>query len=441
MREALLHLPWLTLALAVPALGAVVVGTTRSLPRAAQRCLLVLAISIVCCLFVLLGFYGHDHGADSVGRFLLVDSLSAPLLPAISLIHLLVGLGTARAKMGRFSFAGLCLSQALAVALLTCQDAWLLIGLLAADALLPLLDMRARGSRLRPYLIYMVLFVGLLTLGWAMGSIVLCLIALLLRNATVPLHGWLSELFENASLGIALPVFLSFGGVLGVVRLVLPVAPENLLGLAAGAALLTAVYGGVLALVARDPQRFFSYLCMSQAALVLYGVLHHSTSSLTAALCLWISSLLALAGLGFILRALGARFGSLSLGAYHGLYGHAPGLAICFLFTGLASVGFPGTVGFVPLELLLSSTMDEGLVPALVLALAAMLNGIAVLRVYFQLFTGKRIAPSVPLPITRQERIAIVLLALAIFVGGFFPQPGVLSRHHAADEILAHRMP
>jgi NADH-quinone oxidoreductase subunit M len=94
--------------------------------------------------------------------------------------------------------------------------------------------------------------------GWALlpsGGVLpiaLCLLALLLRTGIWPLHGWFTELFEGASLGVALPLVLSFGGVLALIRLVLPIAPESLLALGSSAALITAVYGGGLALVTRE---------------------------------------------------------------------------------------------------------------------------------------------------------------------------------------------
>ena len=50
--------------------------------------------------------------------------------------------------------------------------------------------------------------------------------------------------------------------------------------------------------------------------------------------------------------------GRLSLADFHGLYDHSPALAVCFLVTGLASVGFPGTLGFVATELLVDGAVD-----------------------------------------------------------------------------------
>jgi NADH-quinone oxidoreductase subunit M len=55
------------------------------------------------------------------------------------------------------------------------------------------------------------------------------------------------------------------------------------------------------------------------------------------------------------LRALEAHFGRLSLAEFHGLYEQVPALAVCFVMTGLASVGFRGTLGFVSAELLVAA--------------------------------------------------------------------------------------
>ena len=112
--------------------------------------------------------------------------------------------------------------------------------------------------------------------------------------------------------------------------------------------------------------------------------------SLTASLCLWFSVILSLGGFGLTLRAVEARFGRLSLTGFHGLYEHSPTLAVCFLLTGLASVGFPGTLGFISTELLVDSAVEVNPTVGIVVVAAAALNGIAVVRAYLHLFTGAR---------------------------------------------------
>src|SRR2546423_1816987 len=80
----------------------------------------------------------------------------------------------------------------------------------------------------------------------------------------------------------------------------------------------------------------------------------------TGALAVWVSVALSLGGFGLTLRALEARFGRVSLAEFHGLYDHSPALAVCFLLTGLTSVGFPGTLGFVAAELLVDGAVQAG---------------------------------------------------------------------------------
>ena len=124
---------------------------------------------------------------------------------------------------------------------------------------------------------------------------------------------------------------------------------------------------------------------------------------------------------------------------FRGLYEHSPALAVCFLLTGLGSVGFPGTLGFVAAEMLVSGAVGADLPVGVALVLVSALNGIAVVRAYFLIFTGGRHVSSVPLGITRRERFAVLTLAALILGGGLAPQRGLESRHRAAEAMLEER--
>jgi NADH-quinone oxidoreductase subunit M len=124
---------------------------------------------------------------------------------------------------------------------------------------------------------------------------------------------------------------------------------------------------------------------------------------------------------------------------FHGVYEHTPSLAICFLLTGMASVGFPGTFGFLGMELLVDAAVHAFPYVGVVIVAAAALNGIAIMLVYFRLFTGTRLFSSVPLGIGGREQLAVLTLALLILSGGLYPQPGVESRYKAAEELLSSR--
>src|SRR5262249_13730476 len=134
-----------------------------------------------------------------------------------------------------------------------------------------------------------------------------------------------------------------------------------------------------------------------------------------------------------------ARFGRLSLSNYHGLYGHSPTLAICFLLTGLASVGFPATIGFIASELMVESAVEASPWVGVAIVAASALNGIAIVRAYLLLFTGAKHTSSVPLEIGLRERVAVLTLSALVLGGGVYPQPGVSSRFAAAEQLLENR--
>jgi NADH-quinone oxidoreductase subunit M len=109
------------------------------------------------------------------------------------------------------------------------------------------------------------------------------------------------------------------------------------------------------------------------------------------------------------------------------------------MITGLASVGFPGTLGFVSTDLLVDGAVRANLYLGVGVVAASALNGIAVVRAYFLLFTGKRHASTVSLGIGLRERFAVLTLSALVLGGGLFPQPGVTTRYAAAEALRRER--
>jgi NADH-quinone oxidoreductase subunit M len=457
----LFHLPWVELAILVTLVGALCVSQVRDPNRAARWGMVFTGSAFVCAFLAWLGFYlGVPPGASdpwslqahAFGRQVLgMDELNAPLVPAVALLHFLTGLATARAHMRRFSFTWSLAAEGIRLATFSARDSWVLIYLLIIGTVPPFIELLNRRRPTRVYLLHMCLFVGLLTVGGLLvgagsGEVTpstvgagLLLLAILVRCGTIPVHCWVTDWFEHASFGIALLFVAPLGGVYAAMRLVLPIAPHWMLQSLSVVSLLTAVYAAAMAVVQRDARRFFAYLFLSHASLVLVGLELHTGLSLTGALCLWFSVILALGGFGLTLRAVEARYGRLSLANFHGLYEHSPTLAVCFLLTGLASVGFPGTLGFISSELLVDGAIGVNPFVGVVVVAAAALNGIAVVRAYLLLFTGTRHSSTVLLKTGLRERIAYLTLAALILGGGLFPQPGVASRHRAAEALQKER--
>jgi len=264
-------------------------------------------------------------------------------------------------------------------------------------------------------------------------------LAVVLRSGIVPLHCWMTDLFEKSSFGTALLFVAPMTGVYAVMRLLLPIATDWALQSIAIVSITTAIYAGGMALVQHEARRFFCYLFLSHSSLVLVGLELATPIGLTGALCVWLSVGLAQGGFGLTLRSVEARVGRISMDEYHGLYEQMPTLAAFFLLTGLASIGFPGMVGFIGAELLVEGAVGVHPFIGIAVVVAAALNSIAILHAYFRIFTGRRHLASFSLQARPSEKIAVLVLAALIIGGGLYPQWGVDSRYHAAIELIRHR--
>ena len=461
MSGAAVSLLALELAIVISLAGALCVTALCEPLRAWSLGLAFAVAALACALAASVAYYLDPAGQVPAGyglqgyflgqRWFGIDELSAPLVPLVALLHFLTALATGRTKMRRFSLSLSLAAEAIGLATFSCMTPWVLIALLCLGVIPPYVELKNRRRPTRLYALHMGLFVVLLISGWAFvvpgaeqgmqtaRATIPLLAAILIRCGSIPAHCWITDWFEHASFGNALLFVAPLSGVYAAVRLVAPIAPDWALRSIGFFSLATAVYAAGMAVVQKDTRRLFAYLFLSHASLVLVGVELHTSISFTGSLALWISAALSLTGLGLTMRALEARFGRLPLGRFHGLYDHSPTLAICFLILGLASAGFPGTFGFVAHELLIDGAVGVNLVVGLTVALAAAINGIAVVRAYFCLFTGTRHSSTVFLGLTLRERLAVLSLVALILFGGLFPQPVIASRHRAAEQVLQMR--
>lgn len=449
-----LRFPWLSLAVLICILGSIWDGLARTPEAARRRSLAASGLALTCTLaawldFVLLGAHEARDPWEPTARILgepllTLDLLSAPKSSLAALLYFLTNLATLRAKAREFSFARSLASEAILLATFACKAPWAVAALLAIGTIPPFLELRKAGKPRRVYVLHAGLFIGLLVLGVALlgrpgdganpsiVAIAVLALAVAVRSGVAPFHCWMTDLFEHATFGTALLFVAPMPGAYGAMRMVLPYAPPWILQAVSSASLATAVYAAGMALVQREARRFFCYLFLSHSSLVLVGLETATPIGVAGALYLWLSSALSLTGFGLTMRCVESRMGRVSLSDFNGLYRHVPLLAALFLITGLASVGFPGTVGFIGLEMLVDGAVKSfPIVGALVVVVAA-LNGLAVIHAYFRIFTGRPHASSIDLNVRPAERAAVLVLTALILGGGLYPQLGVGGRYHAA---------
>lgn len=452
-------IPWTVAAIAVPLIGACWVRTVDDPHVARRHSLLLCAVTLLLsCGGAWASLAREEAGslpADVVSQLagqpiFVLDDISRPLVPLAALLHVLLALASLHTRGHRFSFSRMLAAEAVLIATFSCQQPWLLVVLLLVQTFFPLVELRLAQAATAVYSLHMAVFAGCLIVGQTLVSsrsavlmsigIGLLLVATFIRSGVFPGHVWVADLFGQVSLRTALLFMTPMSGVYCGVRLLLPVAPSWALQALVVAAAFSSFYAAGMALVQCDARRFFCYLLLSQSALVLMGLGSDSAIAVTGALCMWISIALALTGFGITLRAVEARMGTLSLRDFNGLYELFPHLAVLFLITGLASVGFPGTVGFVGSELLIDGTIAVQPLVGVAIVVSTALNGLAIMAAYFRLFTGRRRTVYAHLRGRPLERLAVLLFVLLILGGGIFPQPGVRSQFVAAERLLEQRL-
>jgi NADH-quinone oxidoreductase subunit M len=320
-----------------------------------------------------------------------------------------------------------------------------LAALIAVSSVIFLVEHRETGRMVRVSGAYLAfsgtLFVAgaaLLWFGetWEDAGLWLIVGGLLVRKGIAPVHSWMPESFERGHLVPALLFNAPQVGTYAAAVVVLPSAPHGALTVIAVAALVTTVYGAILAVVESDTRRAFGYLFMSQSALVLVGLGSGREDGVAGSLAVWVAAGLSMTGLGLTIAALELRRGRLSLRDHHGGYEQMPLLAASFLVFGLASVGFPGTLGFLGEELLIAGSVERFTWVGFAVVAATAVNGITVLKMYFSLFCG-RADGGIALPLRSRETIAFAALAIVLVAGGLFPRNLVESRVEAAQAIVA----
>jgi len=394
------------------------------------------------------------------GDLVHIDGLTALLLPYVAVVDLAIVLVAPRRAFASTGVRRLLLGAAVTFATLATAHPAALTVLWAVSIVATTTTIRSTiGGRAtaRVYGRMMAVAIACMAIGtallvadppWIAGSGTkgaaggwLVALAVMIRKGLIPFHSWYPALFSGASLATALVVTMPQVATYTAVRLLVGHAdgvPHELVVLA-NAALLTAAYGAALAVVQRDVRSLVGMLAMSQSAMVFAGLSGTVPTELCGALAVWVSSGLALTGIGLVAWALESRGGTISIETLQGRFADAPALAGFFLLFGLAALGFPGTLSFVADDLIIAGSLDDHVHAGVLVILTTVFAAIAVMRGWFRVFGGPVTVDAPRHSILLRERVAFTALLVILFGLGLWPGPFVHSLERVAASLLASR--
>ena len=451
---------------AAPLIGSAV--TACGMPRGSQRrfAVPVACVSLVASL-ALTALWSQTDGTPRLfgdrlggGSVVCIDGITAVLLPYVALVELAILLVAPRRALEQSAVTRILFGAAATFAVFLTSHPLALIVLWCATALPTWISVRSTPggqSAARVFAIAMstavlCMAIGTLLLvvdppwtsaaGW-MGTTGgwLVAIAVMIRKGIFPFHSWYPALFSGATMSTALAATMPQVASYTAVRLLIGHVdhPEGVaaeLVVLSQMAMVTATYGAALAIVQRDLRSLIGTLAMSQSALVLAGLAGTLPMELNGAFCVWISSGLALTGIGLVSWALESRAGPIRIDTPQGRFWDAPALAAFFLLFGLAGIGLPGTLSVVADDLIVSGSLDEQLHAGVLVILATVLCGIAMMRGWFHVFGGSVDPDGTRHAVLPRERVALTALLAALFLLGLWPDPLVRALERATARLL-----
>ncbi|HRA49749.1 NADH-quinone oxidoreductase subunit M [Actinotalea sp.] len=257
-----------------------------------------------------------------------------------------------------------------------------------------------------------------------------------------PVHTWLPDAAEQAPAGtsVLLVGVLDKVGTFGMLTLCLPLFPQASQWAAPAIivlAVISILYGALLAIGQEDLMRLIAYTSVSHFGFIVLGIFAFTSVSLQGSSLYMVNHGLSTGMLFLVAGFLVARRGSARIADFGGLQKVVPVLAGTFLVAGLSALSLPGLSTFVSEFLVLVGTFGANRPAAVVATLGVVLAALYVLLTYQRVFTGPVRDELASTPdLTARERWVVGPLIAAMLLLGFYPAPALDLVREPADQTL-----
>ncbi len=251
-------------------------------------------------------------------------------------------------------------------------------------------------------------------------------IAFAIKAPMFPVHTWLADTTEKATPGtsVLLVCILDKIGTFGMLRFclgLLPDASQWATPVVVVLALISIIYGALVAIGQDDVLRLIGLTSLSHFGFIVLGIFVLSPTGSSGAILYMVNHGIATALMFLVAGFLIRRTGTASIREMGGVEKTAPVLAGFFLVGGLAAAGLPGLSPFVSEMMVIIAAFDHHWLVGSVAVLAIVLAAFYALWMYQRTMTGPGLAPVADLDRREVGIVAPLLLALVLF--GFFPMP------------------
>ena len=243
-----------------------------------------------------------------------------------------------------------------------------------------------------------------------------------------PFHTWLPDAHVEAPTAgsvILAGVLLKMGGY-GFIRFslgILPEASDFFMPLIIILSSIAIVYTSLVALAQEDIKKLIAYSSVAHMGIVTIGIFIVNQQGLEGAMIQMISHGIVSAALFLCVGVIYDRMHTRNINFYGGLVNKMPKYSIMFMLFVLASIGLPGTSGFIGEFLVILGAFQKNSFIALFAALGIILGAIYMLYLYKKIIFGTLENEKLKeiLDLNLREKLILYPLVLAVIIIGIFP--------------------
>jgi NADH-quinone oxidoreductase subunit M len=263
-----------------------------------------------------------------------------------------------------------------------------------------------------------------------------------------PVHTWLPDAHVQAPTAgsvILAGVLLKMGGY-GFVRFSLPMFPQasaDLVWLVFALSMIAVVVTSLIALVQHDMKKLIAYSSVAHMAFVTIGLFAFNRQGIEGAMMVMLSHGLVSGALFLCVGVIYDRLHTREIDRYGGLSNNMPRYALFFMLFTMASVGLPGTSGFVGEFLSLVGAYEASSWVAAVATTGIILGAAYMLYLYRRVAFGEaKGADAAALPdLNMREFIILAPIAAAVLWMGVYPESFMAPMRRDVGTLLARIAP
>lgn len=359
-------------------------------------------------LFAVAGMLLFPVASDLITLFVALEMLSLPL-------YLLAGLSRRRRLLSQEAALKYFLLGAFSSAFLLLGIAYL-YGYSASVTLVGLREAVVGGSGNDVYLLLGIAFLS---------------VGLLFKVGAVPFHAWAPDVYQGAPTAVtafmaAATKVAAFGAMLRIFYISFADAVWQWRPAMIAIAVVTMVFGSLVAIAQRDVKRMLAYSSIAHAGFLLSGVIALNKAGLDASIFYLFAYGVATVGAFGIVTLVRDSHGEVGdLNRWSGLGKRAPWVATAFAGFLLAFAGIPLTSGFIGKFSIFSAAYESGATIILITGvLSSAIAAFFYIRVIVLMFFKDPVddGTSVIIP-SRYTQITITISAAVTLVLGVYPTP------------------